>query len=74
MNFVDKLIYEKAIAVLEYHQLHNAVAMFKKLPEIQHRIYKLTEVIEDHCLPNAEMDGDLYLVDLLTAALKEVEQ
>ena len=35
MNYFDKLIYEKAIAVLEQHKLNNAVIMFEKLPEMR---------------------------------------
>tara|TARA_R110000772_G_scaffold14903_1_gene42658 strand:- start:504 stop:761 length:258 start_codon:yes stop_codon:yes gene_type:complete len=35
MNYVDQMIYDKAISVLEQNQLHNAVEMFAELPEMR---------------------------------------
>jgi hypothetical protein len=45
-----------------------------KFKAMQARIDALIKVIEDHCLPNAEMDEDLFLVGLLTTALKEASK
>lgn len=30
---------------------------------------KIASIVDDHCIPNAEMDGDKFLVDMLTEAL-----